>query len=162
MESNVCKARLNGYGARVIAPTFKLPLLLGNWMKIGPNKAPSRSLTVVVMLCATAGCGDKRDSVPKASTLYLQAMEHIGAGEADKALEALNQSIEVEPQMWAYRERAKIHEKRGEDKAAMEDVEAAIKLAPDDAETLWLKGELAKPKGERFQGKFATPPVVNR
>jgi tetratricopeptide (TPR) repeat protein len=112
---------------------------------------------------AAIGCeGDNEATVPQASELYLEAMDAIAAGENGKALESLNSSIEADPAVWSYRERAKLHEKLGNDQAAKKDIEAALGLAPDDVQALWLKGELAKPKDQRFKGTFATPPSPQR
>jgi hypothetical protein len=60
--------------------------------------------------------------------------------------------------LWALRERAKLHAERGEDQAAREDCEAALAITPDDADVLWIKGELAKPAAQRFQGVAKSPP----
>lgn len=89
-------------------------------------------------------------------------MESLEAGDKDQALESLNASIADEPMTWAYRDRAKILAERGDDKAALADCDAALKLAPDDPDILWLKGEFAKPAAQRFQGKFNVPPSTNR
>jgi Tfp pilus assembly protein PilF len=112
---------------------------------------------------AAAGCDRAPTaSIPQASDLYLQATEALAAGDKDEALQLLTASIEAEPQAWAYRERAKLYEKMNNDAAARADCEAGLKLAPDDAELLWLKGELGKPKDQRFKGRFAEPPKAVR
>jgi tetratricopeptide (TPR) repeat protein len=117
---------------------------------------------VVAGLCFVGCARDEGPTLTDANKLFLEAQQSLAAGEKEKALEQLNASIAAEPMVWAYRERAKLYAEKGDDKAALADCEAALKLVPDDVDALWIKGELAKPAAQRFQGKFKTPPSSTR
>jgi hypothetical protein len=126
---------------------------------------PSKPLLIfsaIAALAACVGCGDSKPPVPNAYREYIAARDFLTAGERDKALEALNASIQSEPTTWALLERAKLHAHNGDDAAARDDCEAGLALVPEDPDLLWLQGELQKPAAERFQGKFKSPPSANR
>jgi tetratricopeptide (TPR) repeat protein len=108
------------------------------------------------------GCGDDGPKVSDANKLFIEASKLIGEGHKEAALEKLNESIADEPLLWSYRERAKLLLEMGKDDAAIKDIDAALQLAPGDPDLLWLKGEIAKPAAQRFQGKFKSPPSSNR
>ena len=55
-----------------------------------------------------------------------------------------------------------LHAQLGDDKAALADCEAALKLEPQDPDAAWIKREIAKPASERFRGKFKSSPSSNR
>jgi tetratricopeptide (TPR) repeat protein len=117
----------------------------------------------VLTILFVAGCGkEEGPTLSDANQLFLKAQESLEAGDQDQALEHLNASLAAEPNLWAYRERAKLFAEKGEDKAALADCEAALKLVPDDVDIPWIKAELAKPVDQRFQGRFKTPPSTNR
>lgn len=115
------------------------------------------------MACALLGCGGK-DGPPmsEANRLFLEAQELLAEGKTDQAMETLTASIAADPTMWAYAERAKLRAQAGNEQAAIEDCDAALKIFPADPDLLWLKGEFEKPKDKRFQGRFKTPPSANR
>lgn len=113
------------------------------------------------LLTLAMGCGGEQQ-VSNANQLFIEASKLIGEGQKDAALEKLNASIAVEPSLWSYRERAKLLTEQGKDEAALKDCDAALALVPDDPDMLWLKGEIAKPAAQRFQGKFKSPPSSNR
>ena len=115
-----------------------------------------------MLFAVTIGCGDDKPKVSDANKLFIEASKLIGEGQKEAALEKLNESIAAEPLLWSYRERAKLLIETGKDDAAMKDVDAGLQLAPDDPDLRWLKGEIAKPAAQRFQGKFKTPPSNNR
>ncbi len=121
-----------------------------------------RLLTLLIALLVAAGCGENNKQLSNASDLFLKGKELQAAGDQAKALEAYDQSIAAEPSVWSYHERAKLHAQMGNDKAAIEDCEAALKLDPEDPDALWLKAEFAKPAGQRFQGKSKDSPGSNR
>jgi tetratricopeptide (TPR) repeat protein len=111
---------------------------------------------------ALVGCGSKEIPISNSNQLFIEASKLLGEGQKDAALEKLSQSIAVEPSLWAYRERATLLLERGKDDEALKDCDAALSLAPEDPDILWLKGEIAKPAPQRFQGKFNSPPSSNR
>ncbi len=118
---------------------------------------------IALMLASTAcGCGDDKPVVSDANKLFIEASKLIGEGQKQAALDKLNESIASEPLLWSYRERAKLLLEMGRDQDALKDCDAALQLAPEDPDLLWLKGEIAKPAAQRFQGKFKTPPSSNR
>lgn len=97
-----------------------------------------------------------------ANQRYLEALDFLAKGQTDKAMDALNASIAADPTVWAYRARAKLYAQKGNDKAALEDCSAAVKLYPDDPDFVWIRGEIAKPVAERFQGRFKKAPSESR
>jgi tetratricopeptide (TPR) repeat protein len=115
-----------------------------------------------MLVSVTMGCGDDGPKVSDANKLFIEASKLIGEGHKEAALEKLNESIADEPLLWSYRERAKLLLEMGKDDAAIKDIDAALQLAPGDPDLLWLKGEIAKPAAQRFQGKFKSPPSSNR
>ena len=123
----------------------------------------ARTLTAIALMALLAGCG--QDSEPKisdASQHLIEARKAIVDGSAPKALEALNASIESEPNVWAYLERAKIHARQGADEEARKDCKAILELAPENRDVAWIEGELKKPVEQRFKGRFASPPSYSR
>jgi Tfp pilus assembly protein PilF len=113
-------------------------------------------------LAVLAGCSRSAPEESDASKKFIEAQQFLAKGDNDQALAALNDSIAAEPTAWAYSARAKVNALLGNDEAAREDCEAALKLAPDDPDIAWIQGELAKPVAQRFQGNFKTPPSSNR
>jgi tetratricopeptide (TPR) repeat protein len=132
-------------------------------LKSGKPAWPWRSPVLALISAALlAGCGEDEPVVSDANQKYLEASDLLAKGQTDQAIEALNASIEAGPTLWSYRMRAKLLAEKGNDKAALEDCEAGLKIIPDDPDLLWIKGELAKPAAKRFQGKFKDPPSRNR
>ncbi len=119
-------------------------------------------LILILVALLSCGCGKGESSTSQSNDLFLEAKASLAAGDNAKALDLLNQSITVEPALWSYRERAKLHSQMGNDQAGLDDCEAALQLAPDDPDTLWLKAEFAKPAAQRFQGNFKAAPSSNR
>ena len=117
---------------------------------------------VLFAACLLAGCGSDEPVLTDSTHKYIEAKALLDKGQQDEALVALNASIEAEPNFWALRDRAKIYADRGEDEAAKKDCEAALAIVPDDADVLWIKKELTKPVGQRFQGAAKSPPSSNR
>lgn len=120
-----------------------------------------RHMALPGLLILAIGCGGEQQ-VSSANQLFIEASKLIGEGDNDAAVEKLNASIAAEPSLWSYRERAKLLTEQGKDEAAIKDCDAALALVPDDPDMLWLKGEIAKPVAQRFQGKFKSPPSSNR
>ena len=108
------------------------------------------------------GCSSEERKLSDANELFLGAQKSIAAGDKDKALEQLNDSIAAGPTIWAYKERARLLAEKGEEGGAKADCESGLAIAPEDADLLWIKGELAKPRDQRFKGKLKDPPSKNR
>jgi tetratricopeptide (TPR) repeat protein len=131
----------------------------GSTQRRRPTDLAAR-LVAATVAAVTWGCGNDQPKAPPAIQLFLNAQQFLAEGKPDQAFEALNASIASDPTVWAYRERAKLNDQKGNNKAAIDDCDAALKLFPNDPEILWLKGELAKPAAKRFQGRFKSPPRV--
>jgi Tfp pilus assembly protein PilF len=121
---------------------------------------------VVAGIAATAfaaGCsGDAEPKLSDSANALVEARQAFAAGDEAKAIELLSASIESEPSIWAYLDRAKIYATQGNDAGAQADCEAALKLAPENKDIPWIQGELKKPKDKRFQGAFALPPSAKK
>lgn len=121
-----------------------------------------QSIIAAALLLIAAGCGSGEQPLPEATIRLVEAREAIAAGNDEAALAALNDSLESQPMVWAYYERAKLKLKSGDEIAARADCDAALEIAPNDPEVKWFKGELAKPADKRFQGQFKHAPSSRR
>jgi len=139
----------------------KRRLMSGKTIHLRCNLARPWAIAITVAIAA-CGCGKGKTSTSQANDLFLQAKQFLAAGEKAKALDALNKSIETEPALWSYHERAKLHAELDDSKSALADCEAALKLDPNDPDATWLKTEIAKPAAERFKGKLKSPPSRSR
>jgi len=109
------------------------------------------------------GCGGPSEATVSDSGQHLiDARQAIADGNTPKALEALSASIESEPNIWAYMERAKINAKQGADQAVLEDCKELLKLHPENRDDPRLQGELKKPVEQRFKGRFESPPSYRK
>ncbi|QDU58516.1 outer membrane protein assembly factor BamD [Aeoliella mucimassa] len=108
---------------------------------------------VTVGLLASLAVGCKSSSDPpdfgNAGELYMEAQKALNSGDTEQAITLLSQSIEADPMVWAYRDRAWLYAKADRDDDAKADIEKGMELSPGDYELTWLQGELAKPKGKR-------------
>ena len=121
------------------------------------------TLWMAALITLLAGCsGDTEPKVSDAGQHLIEARQAIADGDNAKALTALNASIESEPNVWAYLERAKIHARQGADEEARKDCKAILELAPENRDVAWIEGELKKPVDQRFKGQFASPPSYSR
>jgi tetratricopeptide (TPR) repeat protein len=131
-----------------------------------PNDAARRRIELFVgimsTMCLLCSCTSDQPPLTNSAQTYIEAKELLDKGQKEEALAALNASIKDKPTFWALRDRARLLAERGEDGAALKDCEAALMISPDDVDILWIKGELAKPKEQRFQGQFKEPPSSNR
>ena len=114
--------------------------------------------SAAVLLLLPVGCLEKNPEVKKSVNYLIEAREAIAAGDNAKAMEALNASIEAQPNNWALFERAKLQLEAGDEEAALASCEQALELDSESADVLWLKGEIEKPKAKRFKGRFKNPP----
>jgi hypothetical protein len=126
-------------------------------------RLPIAAACAAGFLLIALGCGGDGESELSDSAAYLiEARQALGDGNTDAALQALSASIDSEPNVWAYLERAKIHATQGNDQAARADCDAALKLAPQNRDVAWIESELKKPVGKRFQGQFAIAPSFKK
>ena len=118
------------------------------------------------MLAATfiflAGCGEEKRKLPPANQLLVEAKKALVAGDADKAMELINASIESKPSAWAYFERAQLFLEKGDEASAKEDCARAVELDPENRDFKWLQEEIEKPTARRFKGKNQFPPSYSK
>jgi hypothetical protein len=108
------------------------------------------------------GCSGEKQELSTPNQLLIEAQQLVAEGHNEQAMEKLNASIAGGPTIWALRTRARLLAERGDDQAALADCDAALQLAPDDADASWIKKELQKPLAQRFQGAFRDPPSRTR
>lgn len=111
-----------------------------------------------ILLLPLAGCGEKHSEVKKSNELLIEARQAIVSGDTAKAIEALNASIEAQPNTWALFELAQLQLKEGDEQAALASCVQGLELDSESADILWLKGEIEKPAEKRFKGRFKFPP----
>ena len=115
-----------------------------------------------VLLSASIGCAEPGPRLDDAADHFVAAQQALADGDTAKAMEELNASIEGRPNAWAYYQRAKLHSDAGDEAAAMADCETGLGLDPEHSNLQWLRGELKKPAGQRFKGKYANPPSLSK
>lgn len=133
------------------------------WNERFSNRWPSRSTWLSVLFVCGAmlvGCGPQEQELGSATDHFLAAQDALANNDTETALRELTSSIEVQPDPWAYYQRARIYTDKGEDEKAMADCQAGLALDPEHVEMKWLQGELKKPAGSRFQGRNKEPPVI--
>lgn len=116
-------------------------------------------LSLSVMGCGGNGAKDgSAFQHGKAQTLFLEAIK-ARLTDKDKALDLLNQSIEVKPTFNAYFQRGWLYALKADDAKANEDIKSGLALEPENAELKWLEGEMKKPADKR---KLDSPPGRNK
>lgn len=115
------------------------------------------ALFICVVGASLCGCGEKESGAPPAATYFLDAQQALAKGDNAAALAALQASIDADPNSYAYMERIKINGKQGSDAAVEEDIQALVKLDPENRDIAWIRQEMKKPAAERF-GPGSAPP----
>lgn len=110
---------------------------------------------------ACIGCGGPASGHDRAAAgqKLEEAKKAIAAGDAAGAMTLLQASIDAQPSVWAYLERAKLNAKQGKDQEALADCEEILKIHPENRDVPWIKVELKKPADKRFQTR---PPSANK
>lgn len=109
-----------------------------------------------------AGCGGSDSSGPPESAQhFLEAQRAAASGDNPAALASLQASIDAEPNVYAYVERIKINAKQGTDAAVEEDLQAILKLDPENRDVAWIRTEMKKPAAARFDAT-AQPPSASK
>jgi predicted Zn-dependent protease len=85
------------------------------------------------------------------------AQEALARGDTAAALTALQASIDAQPNSFAYIERIKINAKQGNDAAVEEDVQALLKIDPENRDIGWIRAEMKKPAASRFDANSKQP-----
>ncbi len=117
-----------------------------------------RVVITCVLLLPFAGCSSDKVELGDATEHFLAAQEALDKGDQATALNELNLSIELQPDAWAYYQRAQILADQDQIEAALADCQAGLGLDPQHEQLQWLAGELKKPADQRFQGGNAKPP----
>ena len=132
-----------------------------------PERCPTASWGWLIgafgLMLATWGCGGP--SGPKldnSAESFVEAQQALAEGDSARAMELLTASIEARPDAWAYFQRAQLYVAEDNDTAARADCKAGLELDPENANLVWLSGELKKPTASRFKGKFAKPPSESK
>jgi hypothetical protein len=116
--------------------------------------------TSFLALCLL-GCGGSESGPPEAAQRFLEAQRAAASGDNAAALASLQASIDSEPNVYAYMERIKINAKQGADAAVEEDVQAILKLDPENRDAAWIRAEMKKPAAARFDAA-AKPPSATK
>lgn len=111
------------------------------------------------LLLACGGCGSEEQQLGDATEHYLAAQEALAHDDVDLALSELDASLTLQPDAWAYYQRARLLVDKGQVEKAIADCKAGLQLDEQHVELKWLQGELDKPEGRRFQGRNKEPPV---
>lgn len=124
-------------------------------------RLPTQLAAVAISFLLLVGCGGgkSRDGSAfqhdEAQTLFIEALRARPTDQA-KALDLLNQSIEVKPTFNAHFHRAWLYALKNDDAKANEDIKAGLALEPESTDLKWLEGEMKKAAGQR---KLDMPPV---
>jgi hypothetical protein len=116
--------------------------------------------SVIVGCLLTAGCGPAEQELGDATEHYLAAQDALAAGDSATALKELEASIQAQPDVWAYFQRARLLSEMGQDQRALADCRAGLALDPEHEQLKWLEAELRKPAPQRFRGRERASPVT--
>ncbi len=128
---------------------------------------PTCGLPVTIALVASLallplGCGESGPNVPPEMTHILDAQRALDSGNREEAMAALAASLEEEPNVWAYFQRAKLHLDMGDEEAAAADCQKLLELEPDHVDGRWLQTQIKKDPAKRFQGRDEQPPSASK
>lgn len=126
----------------------------------------SRTLSIAVCL-SLAACldlaGCKRGNEISEAGVYLNdALAAIESGDSARAIELLSKSIELEPEPFAYLQRARLYLKVDDTVSAEADIAKGLEIEPEHPDLLWLKEQAEKPAAARFKGADAEPPSMGK
>ena len=113
----------------------------------------------LAVLLACCGCGAEEQELGTATEHYLAAQEAIASGNTEMALTELDASLSLQPDAWAYYQRAQLLLEKGDDAKALADCDAGLQLDAQHTELKWLQAELRKPANRRFKGRNKEPPI---
>ena len=106
------------------------------------------------------GCDAGEQELGDATEHYLAAQQALAEGDNETALQELDASITLQPDPWAYYQRAQLYVDMKQDEKALADCDAGLQLDSSHIELKWLQGELKKPENRRFRGRNEKPPVT--
>lgn len=108
------------------------------------------------------GCGSSEEkALPPFAQSFSEAQAALARGDNAAALVALQASIDAMPNVYAYMERIKLNGKQSNDAAVEEDVQAILKLDPENRDVPWIRLEMKKPAAARFD-PAAKPPSATK
>lgn len=116
--------------------------------------------SVAALLCV-AGCGQNNE-ISEAGVYLNDALAAIEAGENERAIELLSKSLELEPDPYAYLQRAKLYLEADDAESANADIAKGLALEPEHPDLLWLQEQAKKPLRTRFKGRDAEPPSYGK
>ena len=115
-------------------------LILGEWAFEGASGIAGLFLTAAVYLHIRSR---RMRTSPDPALMLDEAIEHVRAGETQRALRLLNRTIAENPWFWqAYQRRGELHLLLGEIAAATADLDDALRLAPDELQLQELRAQL--------------------
>lgn len=116
------------------------------------------TLAVGFLTIGLIGCGgSEQKALPSFAQSMGEAQEALARGDTAAALTALQASIDAQPNSFAYIERIKINAKQGNDAAVEEDVQALLKIDPENRDIGWIRAEMKKPAASRFDANSKQP-----
>ena len=116
--------------------------------------------SVTAVLCVS-GCRQGNE-ISEGGVYLNDALTAIDAGENDRAIELLSKSIELEPEPYAYLQRAKLYLKLDDTASANADIAKGLELEPEHPDLLYLQEQAKKPTGSRFKGEDAELPSYGK
>ena len=122
---------------------------------------PSAAWFSVAALLCVSGCRQGNE-ISEAGVNLNDALAAIDAGENDRAIELLSKSIELEPDPYAFLQRAKLYLELDDTTSANADIAKGLELEPEYPDLLWLQEQAKKPAGRRFKGADAELPSYGK
>ena len=124
-----------------------------------------RSLNTVLILAATllvTGCGGPKHQVTDADQKYFDALEAAAGGDRSAAVGLLGEAIAAKPGHYMYLKRAELYLKNDDNAAAQDDIRQAESMGAQPEDCQWLRAQADKPLDQRFQGKSASAPGLDK
>jgi tetratricopeptide (TPR) repeat protein len=87
--------------------------------------------------------------IPDPATMLDQAIQLASSGQIDPAIALLTETIRLSPQLWqAFQYRGELYLRQQSFDAALQDLNEAIRLAPEEPHLYILRGQAQNPQGE--------------
>jgi len=100
----------------------------------------------MLKICST---NDQHKGIRRAKRFYFKAQDALKAGKLIKAIQYLNQSIQIKDDYQpAYRELAEIYQQHGDLNEAQKYIQKSLQIDPEDPVSLFIQGVIHITKGE--------------